>query len=127
MEKLVPMAFAAEMKALNLNYAFMEWREKVIYPYFTGEYYENDFTFEDNSTGGEILVEGWTRGTWGELLDICEKIKKHFANYSTVIDDTAISITYLNAAPIRTGDIELKKIQIRLSTKTWKGTTENVT
>lgn len=121
MENLVPMAFAAEMKALNINYAFMEWRDKVIYPYFTGEYYENDFIFEDSSTGGEILLEGWTRGTWAELYELSDKIKTHFANFTTIIENTAISITFLNAEPVRTGDIELKKIQIRLSTKAWKG------
>lgn len=121
MENLVPMAFAKEMKALNINYAFMEWREKVTYPYFTGEYYENDFTFEDNSTGGEILLEGWARGAWAELYELSDKIKTHFANFTTIIENTAISITFLNAAPVRTGDIELKKIQIRLETKAWKG------
>lgn len=112
---------AEEMKNLNINYALMQWNKDVAYPYFTGEFYENSFKYEDGSTGGEMLLEGWTRGTWTELYELTEEIKSHFANFSTIQDNTGISITYLNSSPIRTGDIQLKKIQIRLDIKTWKG------
>ena len=121
MEIAVMTVFAAEMKKLNLNYALMEWKKDIVYPYFTGEYYENGYSYEDSATSGEILLEGWTRGRWTELYELCEQIKEHFVNFTTVKGNTGISITYLNAAPVRTGDIELKKIQIRLATKSWKG------
>ncbi len=121
MEIKVIETLAAEMKKLEINYALMEWKKEIVYPYFTGEYYENSFSYEDCSTTGEILLEGWTRNTWTELYSLCEKIKEHFANFTTVADTTGISITFINALPVRTGDIELKKIQIRLATKSWKG------
>lgn len=121
METAVTTVFAAEMRALNLNYAFMEWKGETVYPYFTGEYYENSYTFEDNSTGGEILLEGWTRGEWAELYRISGAIKERFSNFTKIYKNIAVSITFINAAPVRTGDIELKKIQIRLATKSWKG------
>ena len=121
MENAVTVAFASEMQKLNINYAFMEWRGAIVYPYFTGEYFTNNYSFEDNKTSGEILLEGWTRGTWDELNALDEQIKAHFANFTTVKDGTAVSIAYLNSIPVRTGDIELKKIQIRLETKSWKG------
>lgn len=121
MEIKVIETLTTEMKKLDINYALMEWKKDVVYPYFTGEYYENSFNYEDCSTTGEILLEGWTRDTWTELYSLCEKIKQHFANFTTVADKTGISITFINASPVRTGDMELKKIQIRLATKSWKG------
>ena len=114
-------AFAAEMEKLNLNYALMEWKKDAVYPYFTGEYFENSFSYEDCSTTGEILLEGWTRGSLTELYSLSEKIKEHFANFTAIVDSAGMSITFINASPVRTGDIELKKIQIRLATKSWKG------
>lgn len=121
MENTILQTVNKVMSGANLNYALMEWKKDAVYPYWTGEYYENSYSYEDNSTGGEVLLEGWTRGTWTELYAECDIIKRLFANYQKVIGNTAISINYINAAPVRTGDIELKKIQIRLGTKSWKG------
>jgi len=112
--------FSTEMQSMGINYSFMQ-AEKAAYPYFTGEYRETDYSCEDAHTEGELIVEGWTRNSYGELLTIKDKIKEHFADFRTLQDGFAVSINYDTAYPILTGEAELKKIQIILSTKEFKG------
>lgn len=107
-----------ELSELGINYSLMEATNPTL-PYFTGEIYETDWTFEDNQTKGEILLEGWTRNSWAELFAAKDKIKKHFADYQIVENNEAFFIAYLNCSPIRTGEAEWKKIQIRLEYRTW--------
>lgn len=107
-----------EMAAIGVNYSLMTATDPT-YPYFTCEPSENDFSFEENKTDGQILLEGWTRGKWAELFSMKDTIKKHFADYRTVENGYAININYLSSTPIRSGEAELKKIQIILEFQTW--------
>lgn len=108
-----------EMAAIGINYHLM-MATNPVYPYFTCEPTENDFSFEENKTQGQLLIEGWTRGTWNELFAAKDIIKQHFADYRTVENGEAVYINYLSSLPIRSGEAELKKIQIILEFKTWE-------
>ena len=107
-----------EMAAIGINYSLMT-ATKPSYPYFTCEPSENNFSYEENKTQGQLLIEGWTRGTWAELIAAKDIIKKHFADYRTVESGEAVYISYLSSMPIRSGEAELKKIQIILEFQTW--------
>ena len=112
------------MNEMGLNYAFMEWNAMPDYPYFVGEYTEFEPMTEDGLQDKTFILTGFTRGTWGELDAAKKKIEQHFSkvNGKTAIgaDGSALAVFYSTAFPVRTGDAELKKIQIELKVKEWK-------
>lgn len=112
------------MKALGLNYAFMEWNGKPAYPYFVGEYQETPSLNEDGLQESTFLLTGFSRESWMALEDAKEKISTYFNQVGgrTVIADngSAVAVFYSNSLVIPTGDAELKKIQINLDVKEWK-------
>ncbi len=124
-EKEVLKCLYNELTNLGINYYYMiNDSADVAYPYVTGEYYEYDYKFEDGSTSGEILLELWTRGSEGELLEVKDKIKERFSFYQKTakINDKVVglSINYLNKTPRRTQVEGLKKIEIRLQINYWE-------
>lgn len=124
-EKEVLKCIYEELTNLGINYYYMINDSKnVVYPYVTGEYYEYDYKFEDGSSNGEILLEAWTRKSESELIDIKDKIKEKFKNYSKIVADEnktmSLSINYLNKTPRRTEIEGLKKLEIRLQINYWE-------
>lgn len=114
--------FKTELEKLGINYSYMmNESEKVVYPYVTGEFSENDWTYENLMASGTMLLEAWTRNTWAELTELAEKIKVHFSEFQTIINGVAVAINYTTAMPRRTNDIELKKMEIQLDCVYWKG------
>lgn len=112
------------MKALGLNYSFMEWNGKPVYPYFVGEYQETPPLNEDGLQESTFLLTGFSRESWLALENAKEKIETYFNKVGgrTVIADSgsAVAVFYSNSLVIPTGDAELKKIQINLDIKEWK-------
>lgn len=107
------------LKDNGINYEFGEWTSKVVYPYFVGEYQENEALNENGMLETNFILNGFTRGKWLELEQAKQKIKD-LANYQGLVDNNvAISIKYGNSLIIPTGDIELKRIQINLRIKEW--------
>lgn len=124
-EKEVLKCVYEELTALGINYYYMiNDSENVMYPYVTGEYYEYEYKFEDNSSSGEVLLEVWTRGTESELLIIKDKIKSKFSYYQKVVEINnkimSLSINYLSKTPRRTEVEGLKKLEIRLQINYWE-------
>ena len=115
---------ASGMKALELNYAFMEWKEAPKYPYFVGEYQEVPSASEDGIQECDFILTGWTRGAWSDLEAAKEKIENYFNKICgrTVIAESgnAVAIFYANSLVIPTGEAELKKIEIHLDIMEWK-------
>ena len=111
------------MKALGLNYAFMEWDDEPEYLYWIGEFQEIEPSDESGQQDTPFILTGFTRGMWQDLISEREKIKECFnpVTGKTVIadDGSAVAVFYLSSAPVRTGDAELKKIQINLDVKEW--------
>ena len=111
------------MAALGLNYAFIEWKEKPAYPYFTGEYQESPAMTEDGLQEADFILTGFTKGSWADLETAKQKIESYFNRYGlTTIASSgnAVVVLYSNSFVIPTGDAELKRIEIHLDVKEWK-------
>ena len=114
--------FNEEMQKLGIQYYFMNnTSESVTYPYFTGEFSENGYQFSNDMSEGTILLEGWTRGSYIELIDLVEKIKNHFNNLQIVTDDLCVCFYYNSHDYIRQDDINLKKAMIYINLTYTKG------
>ena len=116
-------------KALDdagVPYEFLEWTQKVSYPYFVGEYSE----FEpDNESGEEdksFILTGFYRGDNAryELEKMRAKIEATFpaigGKVAALDSGSVVAVFYGNSSYIPTGEEELYKIQINLSIKIWK-------
>lgn len=112
------------MTELGLNYAFMRWEDEIPDLYFVGEYQEVPTESEDGMDETVFILNGWTRGRYADLETAKEKIENYFNRIGgkTVSTDngSVVAIFYENSMVVPTGDMELKKIEIRLSVKEWK-------
>lgn len=114
----------SELNKLNIPYEFMTWTAPVSYPYFVGEFSEFEPTSEDGQEDKTLLLTGTTRNSWLELIEVQEKLKKHFPSVegktAKLDSGSAIAVFYSSALPVPTGEEELKRLQINLSIKLWK-------
>lgn len=113
-----------QMDILSVPYEFGQWTSEVTYPYFVGEITEDPITTEDGFEQSTLLLTGFHRGAYADLTEIATKIKRHFDPIYGLRDATeegAISIFYDGFFFIPTGEADLKKIQINLTIKEWKG------
>ena len=105
-----------------INYHFLYYKtDKVEYPYWVGEYLENEYSAETNYQGTTFILTGVTRGSYLELEKQKEIIKKALKDKRAILSNGAgIAIHYDYSMPIRTDDIELQKIQINLTIQEWE-------
>ena len=120
MELTLLTEFKKALDSLSIESAFRVYAGDK-YPYMTFEYYETDVTHEDGGTTGELLCEIWTRNTFAELIDIKEKLKDYFKQKNIMVGNDVYHFDYVSSTPEDTGDSELKKIQVNIMTKYWKG------
>ncbi len=128
MSKQVLKIVSDGMKDMGIEYGFGSYaKHPVVYPYYVGEYTEREATTEDGLQESTVLLTGFHRGTWDELLDTTERIENYFNQVSgkTVITDngSGVAVFYGNSLIVPTGDAELKSIQVNLIIKEWKVTT----
>ena len=116
-----------ELASIGVPYEFMRWTSSVQYPYFVGEYAELPPVTEDGYKETTFIITGTTNtneGTWLELEQFRAKIENHFdpiygLRKST---DNGVSVIYYeNSFPVPTGEADLKRLQINLKIKQWKG------
>lgn len=113
-----------QMDILGIPYEFGEWTSEVEYPYFVGEITEPESTTEDGKEEPSFILTGFNRGKYIELEEIKRKIKKHFHpvhGLRAQIDSGSIAVFYGGAFYVQTGEADLKRIQITLNIKQWKG------
>ena len=113
------------MAALGLNYAFERWEDEPKYPYFTGEYLEEESTSEDGMQQCDFILTGITRGSGLDLETAREKIENYFyrdGRTAIASNGNAVVVFYSRSDVIPSGDAELKKIAIRVKAKEWKVT-----
>ncbi len=111
-----------EMTKLGINYSYLYYdSEEIIYPYVTGEYIENGYTFENGAYMGYLFLECWHKGSNTELLLLCEKIKEHFRCFNHYEEGFTCNVSYSNKEEQQQDDIDLKKIEIQLDVKYWRG------
>lgn len=116
-----------QMDILSVPYEFGEWTSEVQYPYFTGETSEEPPTTEDGYESSTFILNGFNRGKEGVILGLEEikaKIRKHFHPIDGLCATTesgTIVVYYGGAFPVPTNEADLKRIQINLIIKEWKG------
>ena len=112
-----------QMSVLNIPYEFGEWTSEVQYPYSVGEIVEPEPTTEDGMEEPEFLLTAFYRGSepYSALENIKEKVKKHFEDLRAKTDEGTIAVSFGGASYIPTGEADLKRLQINLKIKTWKG------
>jgi hypothetical protein len=105
-----------------VNYHFLYYKtDKVEYPYWVGEYLENEYSAETNYQGTTFILTGVTRGSYLELEKQKEIIKKALKDKRAILSNgTGIAVHYDYSMPIRVDDIELQKIQINLTIQEWE-------
>lgn len=113
-----------QLKVLNIPYEFGEWTSDVQYPYFVGEITEDAPETEDGAETSTFILTGTHKGSYLDLIKIKEKVKKHFDPIYGLRDRTeagSISIFWDGAFFVPTNVADLKRIQINLRIKEWKG------
>ncbi|MCI8285372.1 MAG: hypothetical protein HFE90_08950 [Firmicutes bacterium] len=108
---------------LKLNYAFGTYNDVPEYPYFVGEYIESTPITEDRLMETAFILTGFTRGSWLELEEVKEKLRKYFdpvTGKMVAADGFAVIIFYENSTVVPTGEAELKRIEINLRIKEWR-------
>lgn len=105
----------------SFNYEYGEYTGELKYPYIVGEYHERNHDYECGVTDGEFILVLFNRGNELDLINIKEQIKNIFEDYRKVTDSGAVFISYRSKAFIRSGEAELKKMEIYLDTKCMKG------
>lgn len=105
----------------NYNYEYGEYTGELKYPYIVGEYNESNFSYEDNITHGEFILVLFHRGSELDLINIKEEIKNKFADYRATTKSGTVYVSYRNKLFVRSGEAELKRLEIYLDTKIMKG------
>lgn len=116
--------FKDEMTNIDIPYEFMRWSSEVNGVYCVGEYTETSITTEDGYEEGTMILTCTGRGSWLELEKIKEKIKNHFPAVCGLRRTTktgTVVFYYSNSSLIDTGEADLKRIQINIDVKQWKG------
>ena len=105
-----------------VNYHFLYYKtDKVEYPYWVGEYLENEYSAETNYQGTTFILTGVTRGSYLELEKQKEIIKKALKDKRAILPSgTGIAVHYDYSIPIRVDDIKLQKIQVNLTIQEWE-------
>lgn len=112
------------MEKLGLNYEFGTMsKSPPKYPYWVGEYSEPEGLTEDGKETPTVILTGFSRGKHIVLENQKSIIKDHFRHGVSVITETgaAVVIFYGGSVSIPLEDDELKKCQVNLLIKTWKG------
>ena len=112
------------MDLLGIPYEFGEWSSDSVNLYFVGEITEDEPTTEDGAEESTLLLTGFSRGDKYIVLENEKnKIKKHFPadGLRGQTDSGAIVVCFGGAFYIPSGEADLKKIQINLKIKEWKG------
>lgn len=112
------------MEQLGVPYEFIEWTDDVTYPYFVGELTEPEPVTEDGLEEYTMILTGFSRGSVIELESIKETIKAHLNGAYGLRGQTetgTVVLFYGGAFYVPTGEAELKRIQITLNIKLWKG------
>lgn len=114
-----------QMDILAIPYAFMEWSsDEIPNPYWVGECNENPTMTEDGYEESTFLLTGTGRCSWLKFEQEKKRIKEHFpalGGLRSSTDSGSITVFYNSALPVPTGEAELKRVQITLNIKEWKG------
>ena len=114
-----------QMEQIGVHYEFGQWTSEIKYPYFVGEITEEPTNTEDGLEQSTMLLTGFTRGEYSDLETVKKKIKSRFPHFCGLRGQTdsgsSIAVFFDGSFYVPTGEADLKKIQINLKIKEWKG------
>lgn len=113
-----------ELRKIDIPYEFMRWTSTNTDIYWVGEYSEISTNAEDGYEEGTLILTGTTKNLWSVLMQHRAIIKDHFPNIGGLrkaTDVGTVVIFYDNSIPVPTEDANLKRIQVNLHIKMWKG------
>lgn len=113
-----------ELRKIGVPYEFMKWTSPVTYPYWVGEFTESPTDSEDGYEECTFMLTGTVRDTWLELVQQKAKIQDHFPTVGglrVTTDKGVVVVFYSNSFPVDTGEANLKRMQVNLQIKAWKG------
>lgn len=113
-----------ELQKIDVPYEFMRWTSTDTDIYWVGEFAESPTDKEDGYEEATLILTGTTKDRWLALLEHRAKIKDHFPSIGGLriaTDVGTVVIYYENSIPVPTGDANLKRIQVNLRIKMWKG------
>lgn len=113
-----------QMGVIGIPYEFGEWTSAVTYPYYVGEITEESTFTEDGAEESTLILDGFHRGKFIDLENDKANIKKHFHpihGLRASTDSGSIAVFFDGAFYVPTGEADLKRIQINLKIKEWKG------
>ena len=110
------------MKELGIPYAFMQWNKPPPEIYFVGEYQEvESLTKEENGLQEtSFILTGFTGGPWHLLIEAKEKIESGMP-WTDSNEKQTVAVFYGSSMVVPTGVADLKRIQVNLIIKEWKG------
>lgn len=112
------------LQSIGIPYEFMRWTSSVEDRYWIGEYSESVTDTEDGYEELTLMLTGTTRNSWMVLIEDGKTIKDHFPKEGGLrisTDSGVVVIFYENSFPVPTGEADLKRIQVNLQIKSWKG------
>lgn len=113
-----------KLHKIGVPYEFMRWTSSVEDRYWVGEYTETPSNTEDGYEEGTLILTGTTKDYWAVLMQDRANIKDQFPSASGLRVPTANGVVvffYDNSFPVDTGEADLKRIQINIHIKMWKG------
>lgn len=116
----------SELDRVGVPYEFLEWTQKITYPYFVGEYNEIEPTDESGEEDKTFILTGFCRGKDARLNlgGMRARVEKAFpaqgGKIATLNSGSVVAVFYSNAFYVPTGEAELYRIQINLTVKLWK-------
>lgn len=115
-----------QMHDLGIAYEFGEWTTEVIYPYSVGEIQDSEPLTEDGAETSTFILTFFHRGERGysTLEQLKSRLKRHFNTITGLTvkkDGCSITGFYSNAFFIPTNKADLKRMQVNLKIKVWKG------
>lgn len=113
-----------ELNSIGVPYEFMRWTSPVEDRYWVGEYTETATNTEDGYEEATLILTGTTQESWLVLMQDREQIEDHFPSIGGLrkaTDHGVVVFFYENSFPVPTGEADLKRMQINLHIKAWKG------
>ena len=113
-----------QLRSIAVLYELEEWTSNIKYPYWTGEFTEEPVMTEDGAEESTVILNGFNRGKAIDLVRDKEKIKQLFDPTDGLRAKTgsgSIAVFFDGSFSIPTGEADLKRMQINLKIKEWKG------
>ena len=113
-----------ELTSIAVPYELMQWTADLEDRYWVGEYSETPTDAEDGSKELSLILTGTTKGSWLLLQQDRAKIEDHFPSvggFRQTTNKGAVVIFYATSFPVPTGEADLKRLQVNLQVKAWKG------